>query len=258
MNRSISEFTRYADRYTSTNPDVAENIALKKEHSLRVLQEMTMLVEHESIPPALGHVAQMAALFHDVGRFEQYSRYQTFSDARSVDHARLGVEVLRGSTFLDLMDPGDRKIVLRAIELHNKPVLPPLDDPRERTVARLLRDADKLDIFRIMIDYYAAPRHRNNQAIEFGLPAGALVTPSIIEALHARKPVRYTDVRTQNDFRLIQIGWVYDLNFPHSFRRIAERCYLDAIRGQLPDLPEVERLYRQACQYVHRGAAQAR
>mgnify|MGYP000398611567 CR=1 FL=1 len=38
--------------------------------------------------------AFVCGLLHDIGRFEQLRRWDTFSDARSTNHAKLGAEVL--------------------------------------------------------------------------------------------------------------------------------------------------------------------
>ena len=38
-------------------------------------------------------LAEIMGLFHDVGRFRQYSIYKTFNDAQSEDHADLGLKV---------------------------------------------------------------------------------------------------------------------------------------------------------------------
>ena len=39
-------------------------------------------------------LAWLIGILHDIGRFEQLRRYQTFFDYRSMDHAKYGVHVL--------------------------------------------------------------------------------------------------------------------------------------------------------------------
>ena len=39
-------------------------------------------------------LAWLSGMLHDVGRFEQIKRYNTFSDADSVDHAKFGADLL--------------------------------------------------------------------------------------------------------------------------------------------------------------------
>ena len=59
-------------------------------------------------------------------------------------------------------------------------------------------------------------------------------------------------LRTINDFKLMKMGWVYDLNFPASFAAVRERRYLEAIRDALPDTDDVRRVYEQVRGHLDR------
>ena len=41
------------------------------------------------------NLAKLIGLLHDIARFEQYTRYQTFRDIESIDHGNLGAEILQ-------------------------------------------------------------------------------------------------------------------------------------------------------------------
>ena len=45
-----------------------------------------------------------------------------------------------------------------------------------------------------------------------------------------------TDLKTLNDFKLLQIGWIYDVNFGRTFQIVRERGYLERIRESIPDI----------------------
>ena len=76
-------------------------LRLKVEHSFRVLEHAELLATTElsAAPEAAdqetARAALLAALYHDCGRFPQFRDYHTFMDAQSVDHAQLGVDVIR-------------------------------------------------------------------------------------------------------------------------------------------------------------------
>ena len=55
-------------------------------------------------------LAEIMALFHDIGRFEQYKQYRTFSDYRSEDHAALGVKVIKANRILNGFEPAEAEI----------------------------------------------------------------------------------------------------------------------------------------------------
>jgi hypothetical protein len=107
----------------------------------------------------------------------------------------------------------------------------------------LLRDADKLDIWRVVTDYYRQDNPVSNAALEMGLPDTPAVSGVVAADLLAGRLVDIRQVQNLNDLKLLQIGWVYDLNFPPSFRRLREKGYLDFIRASLPDTETVNRIF---------------
>jgi len=94
-------FDAYVAAFTSENGELQRNFDLKKEHTARVCTEILALGRRLGLDAGQLRMAEITALFHDLGRFEQYARYGTFADSRSVDHARLGVQILREKKILD-------------------------------------------------------------------------------------------------------------------------------------------------------------
>jgi hypothetical protein len=64
--------------------------------------------------------------------------------------------------------------------------------------------------------------------------------------------VRHDMISTQNDFKLLQLSWVFDLNFPGSFRMVSERGYVEGLAAKLPATEEVRRGVEAVKQYVER------
>ena len=83
-------FQEYTDRYDSTNP----KIKLKIDHTYRVANLCEQIAQSLELSAAEVDLAWLSGMMHDVGRFEQLRRYNTFSDAQSIDHARFAVELL--------------------------------------------------------------------------------------------------------------------------------------------------------------------
>jgi len=95
----LDSFKRWFDAYTSRffNEDeyVNAHLRVKREHTRRTCEEILLLADRLALDDHQKRVAETIALFHDVGRFPQFAEYRTYNDGRSVDHARLGIEVLR-------------------------------------------------------------------------------------------------------------------------------------------------------------------
>ncbi|MEZ4599141.1 MAG: HD domain-containing protein [Syntrophotaleaceae bacterium] len=236
-------FTGYVTSFTSNNDELQRNLDLKKDHTERVCVEIMELGRQLGLSAEQLRLAEITALFHDVGRFEQYTRYGTFADSRSVDHAQLGVQILRDKMVLAGLEEGTRDLVLHAIARHNRAALPVEADAICLFFTRLLRDADKLDIWRVVTDYYRQENPTPNAALEMGLPDSPAISEPVAAALLAGRIVDLRQVQNLNDLKLLQVGWVYDLNFPPSFRRLQDKGYLDILRASLPETEIVAKIF---------------
>jgi len=91
------------------------------------------------------------ALFHNLGRFEQCANYRTFEEATSENHAGLRLRELAKHLIVSVCTDAEQCLITRAIGLHNVRALPHDEDQRTLFFAKLLRDADKLDIWQLFI-----------------------------------------------------------------------------------------------------------
>ena len=239
----------YIDGFLSGAAEHDRNIDLKREHSQRVQTEISTLAHELGMRGRDLELAGVMGLLHDIGRFEQYARYGTFRDSHSEDHAALGMQVLQHHNLLAGYPAEEQQMILTAISHHNRASIPADQPPRQLRFTRLLRDADKLDIWKVVTDYYsrgtgsAEDSEDTNGAIELGLPDTPGVSDAVYRDLLQRRVVQFDHMHNLNDFKLLQIGWVYDLNFAPSLRRAYLRGYIDKIRAVLPDEPRVDKIY---------------
>ncbi len=235
-------FKDYARSFLGGSETDDNNIQIKIDHTRRVCDEITFLSRSLGLDKDDIAQAQICALFHDVGRFEQYKRHGTYADHQSEDHAQLGVTILRQQKVLANLPAAQRELIIRVIACHNLARLP--DDLDERTCffARLLRDADKLDIWRVVVAYYREREHKPNTVIELNLPDTPGLSAGVLNDLRAGRFVDRRHIRNLNDFKLLQVGWIYDLNFPATYRLVKERNYLGSILGHITDGPELAKV----------------
>jgi putative nucleotidyltransferase with HDIG domain len=249
-------FTEYVKGFKSGNCDRDANVVLKEEHSNRVRTEIAALGEALGLNPEELWLADALALLHDVGRFEQYARYGTFLDARSTDHAILGAGILREHDVLAETDPSVRELILRVVSHHNRAEIPKDFTDTPLLFLRLLRDADKLDLWRVVTDYYHNGHAMRNDALELGLPDSPDISDEVLEDLTAERAVGIQHVRTLNDFKVLQMGWVHDVNFAPTFHAVRQRRYLDLIRDALPRSTKTSAAYSLASVYLERKCNQ--
>lgn len=247
-----SWFDEYCRSFPLQDDDLRQNFSLKQEHTKKVCEEIVAVGTELDLDRKALALAWITALLHDVGRFEQYLRYRTFVDRRSVNHAEFGVKILQEKKVLAGLDNGTRKLILDVITYHNRAVIPDTADPVCLFFSRLLRDADKLDIYRVVTDCYRQSNGKKNPAVQLDLPDLPEISPDVLHNFLDHRVIRHDQLNTLNDFKLLQLGWVFDINFIPSLRRIRDRKFIETIYGSLKGEWKTGEIMSVINDYVHR------
>lgn len=251
LERFIGWFDSYVAGFYGDDAYVNANLKLKEDHAKRVCREINDLTDQLGLGENDRLLAETIAILHDVGRFRQFVEYRTYCDPRSINHNLLAVEILRQNNILDILQEGEKKIIARAVELHGTKRLP--DDLSAETAlhAKLIRDADKLDIYYISLksqkEYYANPE---KFMLEIEFPDEPRCTAEVFEAVINGELVDYADLHTFNDMRLLQLGWVFDVNFIPTFERIRQRGYVEETCSYLTCTDKIEKIKKAVLDYV--------
>jgi hypothetical protein len=144
----------------------------------------------------------------------------------------------------------DRDVIIRSVTLHNVFTLPAGLDDEILLFAKLVRDADKLDILRVVIDYFDQDHGSRAEAVALGLPDSPEYSQEVLSCLSRGELVQKSMLRTGNDFKLLQLAWLYDLNFTSSFRMVVERDYVRKLSDKLPRTDEIARAIDMVRRYV--------
>lgn len=235
-------FDNYIGKFLNKYPDLSENIEIKADHCKKVNREILALAQHLKLNEEEILLAETIGLFHDVGRFRQYVKYQTFSDSKSQNHAELALEVLNEKEILKDLTDEEREIILKSILNHSRAEIIP--DKNEKVIffSKMIRDADKLDIWRLITEYYMVKEEKENKTLELELPDNSEISDEVLEAIINKKVVLKESMKTLNDFKLLQIAWLFDLNFSYSIKRLFNKKYLDKIFKTLPDNQKVNQI----------------
>jgi hypothetical protein len=163
----------------------------------------------------------------------------------SVNHAYQGVMTLKEHRVLADLPEAARRLVLGAVALHNRRSLPRGLAREFRNLVKIIRDADKLDIFQVMLAHFK-PGAKHNKVVNLELkPHPDNYTPELLARVRQRQMVNYQDMVWVNDFKLLLCSWIYDLNYGVSREIARKRGYLEELLGYLPQSPELVRLGRQ-------------
>lgn len=199
---------------------IVDGIVLKEKHTWKVTNNCERLAKHLGLNEHDTLLAKMIGLFHDVGRFRQFTIYRTFNDALSENHAKLGLSVIKDLSFMKKLSEDDLATLNFAIGNHNAKEIAPTDNKRFLSFAKLIRDADKIDIYRVLKPY-------------LGPTDGTGCSPDFVELFVQGKQCDYTKMRTQDDRKLVRLMWVYDINYAWSLQQIINDNYIEEIIGNL-------------------------
>lgn len=228
-------FSDYCKTFHTSIAEDQQNITLKEEHTLHVCDNMAAIARDLSLDEGGVMLAEAVALFHDIGRFPQYRKYRTFRDSVSVNHAALGARVLIENNVLGNALKDEKGLIIRTVTLHNVFAVPEGLGPDALLFLKMVRDADKLDIWRVSLEYYSQSEAERASAVGLELPDTNGYSPDILESLRRKEMVQMSALKTLNDFKLLQLAWIFDLNFTSSLRMVAERRYIERMAALLPD-----------------------
>ena len=224
--KATNAFDTYVSNYDRNNPMIFQKAA----HSYRVA-EIAERIARSLDQEELVDFAWLLGLLHDIGRFEQVKRYNTFADSQSVDHAELGADILFKEGLIDrfpteTLPEGWQNIAETAIRVHNKLALPEGLDQDTETLSNILRDADKVDIFRVLNELSYADRNGGKQPIR---PDNYELSPEVMECVRAHRCVPSSVRKTIFDRRVSHCCLAFELVYEESRKIAKEQGYLQKL-----------------------------
>lgn len=193
-------------------------IELKTSHTenvIRVGEELAIKLNLDL------QLAKTICLLHDIGRFPQLEKYQTLNDLDSVDHAELGIEIIQKLKLLDNFD--EKELILTSIKYHNKIMydVPIFDEPLN-TYIKFIRDVDKIDIYRVVLEFKLLE--------EIKLP----FLQDSYDGFMKGQQLNISLVKNPIDYLILELSWIYDINFNQSFEILKKQGYLLKLANLLP------------------------
>ncbi len=219
----------YLDRFVQKDGQLPEPLVLKKDHSRRVATEARDMSTELDWSLHDRKLAWVAGQLHDIGRFPQFARFGTFSDGSSVDHGELGASVIQRENWFEQWPLEDYDTVLTAVRYHNRREIPTSVRRRALAMLRLVRDADKIDILRIVLSAVERDGFRDLPTMLPHIRLDGPISPQILKEVAQQRCASIRHVKSLADFLLMQLSWVHDLNYPPAFRRFRERGILKRI-----------------------------
>ena len=228
IDKLLQPYCVYVDTFRDAKGVLPTPLRLKMEHSFRVEYEIRIIISGEGWSKHLVRLGEVCALLHDTARYLQFHAFGTFRDSDSFDHADHAVDIIRQQGWLETLTEEEQHQIFTAIRFHNKREVPPSLTGFDADFAHVLRDADKLDIFRVLETAVNDGSLAKNPEIAWNLPMDGAPNPEVVEAVVNGQTVGYGAVRSLTDFMLIQVGWLNGgLHFKTSMRLAVKRKTLE-------------------------------
>ncbi|MCM8776475.1 MAG: HD domain-containing protein [Candidatus Omnitrophica bacterium] len=202
---------------------------LKYDHSMRVAREAMDLARELGWQAQNLHLLWITSILHDIGRFSQFAEYGTFSDRESINHAARGAKVLLAENTLKNLYEEDRQTILDGVRYHNCKMIPSGLSCPSMNILKLVRDADKLDIFWVLLDALQTEKVHEHPEYLLGLRADGKANPKHVRNVCQGKMISTAEIECLADLLLLQIGWIFDINHEATMRHIRDRRFLEQI-----------------------------
>lgn len=239
-------YIEFEEFFQSLIIDLAENhqrVHDVRTHSLRVVSHSNLLAKSVLQNEDDMRIAEAVALFHDLGRASLIAKGTASPTNIQRDHALLSVQIIQKMDFYSMLPVDTQLIIQKSVENHNKLKLPKLDNEQQTLFARLLRDADKLDIFEASYRFFKE-KSGVQPIMTFDLVNSPEVSEKIIKSIMSGKTAAIEDMKTMNDYKLLLISMAFDINFKFTFRLISEKQYVQKIYETLPKRDLIIDAYR--------------
>lgn len=226
IQRARASFRRFLDGYGDQDE---AGFRLKVSHTCHTAALSGEIAAKLGLSEEDIKLAELVALLHDIGRFEEIKETKRF-DSAGFDHASCGVRILFGNDLIRdfIADSGYDEIIKNAVENHSRIAIRDGLDRRSLLHARIIRDADKLDNFRVKMEEKTGALFpgtvKSREEIE-----DSTLSDRVYEAVKNEKSVDIHDRVTPLDHWVCVLAFVFDLNFRESYRIMKEKRYIDML-----------------------------
>lgn len=222
INKAKEKFIQYIEHYDLEN----RHLNRKQFHSYRVMAISKQIAQQLYLNEEQVKIATLIGLLHDIARFEQFTKYGTFRDRESFDHGDLGVEILRQDNYIKEYTDNeeDIKTICAAIKNHNKYKIEKGVNPLQETFCKIIRDADKIDIF-----YEATGIFYTKQELEE--INQSVISKEIVSKIYEKKTINRNEIKEKGPLIkvLVLLAFIFDIQYKISYKIICNEDYINKI-----------------------------
>ena len=205
---------------------------LKVVHTYHVADNAIMIAKKLGLSEEDVNLAGLIGILHDIGRFDELKNLKKF-DSVGNDHAMFASKILFEEGLITKFIDTDKynNLIKKAIENHNKKQIEEGLLDTELLHAKIIRDADKLDNFRV----------KKEERIENVFPGivnskddieNSLVSDNVYNSVMKEECVDIKDRKYPLDYCICVLAFIFDLYFKETLLMVKENNYVDNLIGK--------------------------
>ncbi|MDY0149567.1 MAG: HD domain-containing protein [Kiritimatiellia bacterium] len=215
-------------------------LTLKLNHTRQVAANAREIAQQLDWPAHAVRLGEALGWLHDVGRFAQFAEFGHYHDATSFNHGWRGAEIVADAGLLASLSAISQACLLDGIRHHNAKTLPAEIAASSLPYLKLIRDADKLDIFRVVIEGLERDGFQELAAMWPHIDLHGPINPRLLQDIRAHQQADLLHVRSLADFLVLQASWMLTLNYAPTAHLAQERGVLDTLAAYLPGDPAAD------------------
>lgn len=217
LEKAKLEFIKYTQNYDLEN----ENIERKQLHSLRVMDISNEIAKALNLEQEEIDLATLIGLLHDIARFEQYIQFKTYKDLQSFDHGDYGAQILAKDIrkYIEIDEFDD--IIIKSVKNHNKFKIEDGLTETEELYAKIIRDADKIDILYETVEMFWKGKESEVE--------NSIISEDVIQQIKDKSQIKLKLKESPVDNIMKFVAFIFDINFKTSFELLKKEDYINKI-----------------------------
>ncbi len=195
-------------------------IEAKYKHTLNVADNALNIAKSIGLDEEGRYLAYVIGILHDIGRFEQVKTDNSLDDNTEIDHADHGYDLLKEGLIRQFIHENKYDdIILKAVKNHNKMSIDNDFTDDEKLYCSIIRDADKLDIFKRLGE--------GTFKDDFKINKDMVISPEVINEINKKHMINFSLVNNELDQVILRLAMIYDINHKYTYKVIKQNDYLN-------------------------------
>ena len=226
LEKAKKVFKEYLNRFDNQNDS---GFDLKVVHTYHVVDNAIMISKKLGLSDEEVNLAGLIGLLHDIGRFDELKNLKKFDSVEN-DHALFASKLLFEEGLITKFIDSDKynDVIRKAIENHNKKQIEDGLSEKELLHAKIIRDADKLDNYRVKQDekienIFPGIVH-NKEELE-----NSLISDAVYNSVMKEECVDIKDRKYPLDYWICVLAFAFDINFKETLSIIKDNNYINVL-----------------------------